>query len=153
MTTSTNSGNIISSKVIPCQSVNEVETLMGNQNWFYSGNSVSDGIVSLQGADLNAAKSIYIAHAEVFTKYPQLIGKLNPTKIAPLKGNVYANCFHHTGRGGITCNVDWFSDSVRFAKQYQFDISKKFHPEGTDWTSIVTHEFGKHFDYLMKGVT
>lgn len=134
-----------------CQTVEEVENLMKQQGWFniktVNGKVYdSNELISLTGCDLPAAKEIFISHQQVFETYPQLIGKLNSVSCKSLKGNTYAQCWVGFGNGGIEVNKSWFSDSAKLAKSYANDLKSGYHPQGTDWTSIVTHELGHAID-------
>lgn len=134
-----------------CKTVSDVEDLMKNQGWFnvktINGTTYdTNELVSLVGCDVTAAKAIYTAHQEVFTRYPQLIGKLNAIECRQLKGSTYAQCMVGFGDGGITVNKLWFGDNAKLAKSYEKDLTSGYHPKGTDWTSIVTHELGHAID-------
>lgn len=134
-----------------CKTVSDVEDLMKNQGWFnvktINGTTYdTNELVSLVGCDVTAAKAIYTAHQEVFTRYPQLIGKLNAIECRQLKGSTYAQCMVGFGDGGITVNKSWFGDNAKLAKSYEKDLTSGFHPKGTDWTAIVTHELGHAID-------
>lgn len=134
-----------------CKTVSDVENLMKNQNWFtvkiINGTAYNTNeSVLLTDCDLTTAKEIFVAHQQVFTKYPQLVGKLNATSTAQLNKNVYAQCMVGLGNGGITVNRLHFNDSEKLAKSYEKDLKSGFHPKGTDWTAIVTHEFGHAID-------
>lgn len=134
-----------------CKTVSDVENLMKKQGWFnvkdingtiYDTNE----LISLTDCDFTSAREIFIAHQQVFEKYPQLVGKLNSVSSAKLSGSTYAQCMVGLGNGGITVNKSWFSDSGKLAKSYASDLKSGYHPQGTDWTAIVTHELGHAID-------
>jgi hypothetical protein len=134
-----------------CKTVTDVEDLMKSKRWFrvkdINGKvfDTNDGI-KLSGLDLECAKGVYKAHEEVFGKYPQLVGKLNSVTGKKLAPDVYAECSFGLGHGGIDVNVNKFSDVTRLIKSYENDLRYGFHPAGTDWSSIVTHELGHAID-------
>lgn len=135
-----------------CTTVKEVEDLFKVQeDWFnvqtIRGQTIRsiDGL-SLQGTDLTCAKSIYKTHETLFSKYPQLKGKLNAVNSAPLSNNAYAECFFGLGHGGVTVNEKYFGDAVKLQQTYAKDLAAGYHPAGTDYTAIVMHELGHAID-------
>ena len=48
--------------------------------------------------------------------------------------------------GGVTLNKKWFEKLEKLVKQYNIDLMGGFHPAGTDWKSIISHEFGHAID-------
>ena len=134
-----------------CQTVEEVQDLMKSQDWFHQktiNGKVYDSneSLSLVGCDLEAAKQIYTSHEEVFDKFPQLKGKLNSITATDLKRGTYAQCHMGLGNGGINVNTKYFGNSTNLQASYLRDVSSGYHPIGTDWTSIVTHEIGHAID-------
>lgn len=133
------------------KTVGDVEALLKNSGWYYvreiNGKTYSsaDGI-SLSGCDFDIAKGIYATQEKLFTKYPQLAGKLNAISSAKLGKFTYAQCSFGLGHGGVVVNTSLFSDIEKLAKSYEKDVLAKFHPAGTTWESIVTHEFGHAID-------
>lgn len=141
-----------------CQTVEEVQESMKSKNWF-NVQTINDVTydtneeIDLSKCDLESAKQIYKSHEQVFEKYPQLIGKLNSVNSAPLGKDIYARCTMGFGNGGINVNENYFKDSAKLEKLYNRDLQSGFHPEGTDWTAIVTHELGHAIDdYLTNSL-
>lgn len=137
--------------VADCKTVEEVEDLMKGKGWFrvetrngkvYDTNQM----LSLTGVDLECAKSFYTTHEKLFTKYPQLVGKLNSIGCADLGGMTYAQCSFGLGHGGLTVNNRFFRDLDYLKRTYSRDLEHGFHPAGTTWESIVTHELGHAID-------
>lgn len=145
-------GDIIKVKDInDCKTIPEVEDFMKSKEWFIkrelNGKVYdSNASLSLTGVDLEAAKQIFISHQEIFDKYPQLIGKLSSITTGKLGSSVYANCSFGLGSGGITVSTTKYNDTVKLAKDYADDLKSGYHPKGTDWTAIVTHELGHAID-------
>lgn len=141
-----------------CKTVEEVQELMKSKNWFnvQTINNVTydtNEAIDLSKCDLESAKQIYKSHEQVFEKYPQLIGKLNSVNSAILGKDTYAQCMMGFGKGGINVNEIYFKDSARLEQLYNRDLQGGFHPEGTDWTAIVTHELGHAIDdYLTNSL-
>ena len=146
-----------------CGTVREVEELMKCRQWFMKGSFNgkiydSNEKISLKGCELEGAKKIYIAHDEVFNKYPQLIGKFAATRCDIIDEWTYAQCSRGFGCGGITLNTEYYKNVEQLIKIYAQDVQEGFHPLKTDWTSIVTHELGHAIDdhlsnYLHLGGT
>ena len=132
-----------------CKSVEEVQDMLNNDIWFDMSNTNG---ANLAGVDLEAAKEIYRAYEQVFDKYPVLQGWLAPVQADTLGGNTYAQCQLMSGK--VTVNKKWYGDSKKLEAQYESDVKTDFHPKGTDYRSIVTHEIGHAIDGLLsrKGV-
>ena len=140
-----------------CKTVQDVENLMKSQKWFYvvkENNFDSNEELKLEGCDLEAAKQVYIAFEEVYNKFPQLKGKLASVRAYNFKNNmVFAECQGGFGVGGIGLNTQKYKSYKILEKEYKEDIKAGFHPKGTDWTAILTHEFGHAIDdYLSFGL-
>lgn len=137
--------------VYDCKTVEEVETLLKSQEWFYkttiNGKEYDSNLLSsLNGVELEAAKEIYIAYDEIFKKYPQLIGKLSGLTTLPLSPRTYAQCSMGLGSGGINLNTKYYNNLENFKKVYLKDLEHGFHPKGTDWRGVLTHEVGHAID-------
>lgn len=142
-------GIIKESGVDNCKTVAEVEALMRAQRWFYVVNDFDGNEpITLEGCDLESAKQIFKSHKEIYDKFPQLIGKLaGPTSYEfTYKHGVYAECLVGLGAGGVSYNTKYYSNHEKIARSYLRDVALKFHPVGTDWTAIATHEFGHAID-------
>lgn len=134
-----------------CKTAADVENLMKQQGWFHSttiNGKVYDtnATLSLSGLDLETAKGVYEAIDDIFTRFPELIGKLNSIGTGQLKGSTYAQCSVGLGHGGVTLNQKWFGNLQKLVKSIASDIAAGFHPAGTDWKCIVSHEFGHAVD-------
>lgn len=155
-------GNIqqsVPTSIDECKTVADVETLLKNNGWFYKttiNGTLFDTATGIQltGCDLESAKSIYVAHERLFTRFPQLIGKLNSPNAALLANEgAYAQTFYGFGHGGISFNVKFFRNFERLNKSYAHSVKYGFYPMGTTASSIVTHELGHAIDdYLSYAV-
>ena len=141
--TAITTGSIL--KIADCKTVKDVETLMKNQKWF------RDNRTNLSGVDLESAKAIAEAYDEVFNKFPFLVGKLDGVRAEKLDSWTYAECYTRGG-GKINVNVKKFNDPVALAKSYLNDLKMGYHPAGTDWKSIVTHEIGHALDGYLSNL-
>lgn len=145
-----------------CKTVGDVESLIRKKDWFIHGTGVlegwrSDDEMRLTGCDLENAKAVYEAYDAVFTRYPQLVGKLAaPVTSSPgmMPITDYANCTMGFGSGGITLNTRHFQKSERLTKSLQHDVDAGFHPKGCGKPkAIVVHEIGHAIDdYLSYAV-
>lgn len=131
-----------------CKTVEEVENLLKNQKWFYKETDFdSNKELNLNGCDLESAKQIYISLEEIYNKFPQLKGKLAGITCYTFSNKkVFAECSYGLGAGGVSCNNYWFKDFEKVKRAYAKDVEAGFHCKGTNWTSIVTHEFGHAID-------
>ena len=141
--TAITAGSIL--KLADCQTVQDVEQFMKNTMSFKNGK------VNLSGCDLESAKAIAEAYEEVFTRFPFLSGNINGINAEKLDSYVYAECFTRGG-GGINVNKMRFNDAAALAKSYLEDLKLGFHPAGTDWKSIVTHELGHALDGYLSNL-
>ena len=92
-------------------------------------------------------KHIYNNYKQVYDKYPQL--KYGGLQIGKLAERTYANSFSYSNV--VTLNKDKYSDLKELEKSYANTVEKKFHPQGTDYNSIITHELGHGLlDYITK---
>ena len=137
-----------------CKTTADVENLMKQQGWFHSttiNGKVYDTnlTLSLEGCDLDIAKGVYEALDDIYKRFPELVGQLNSLSTANLSGSTYAQCSVGIGHGGVTLNKKWFSNVEKIAKSISRDIAAGFHPVGTDWKAVVSHEFGHAIDDLL----
>ena len=137
-----------------CKTTADVENLMKQQGWFHSATingKVYDTnlTLSLEGCDLDIAKGVYEALDDIYKRFPELVGQLNSLSTANLSGSTYAQCSVGIGHGGVTLNKKWFSNVEKIAKSISRDIAAGFHPVGTDWKAVVSHEFGHAVDDLL----
>ena len=135
-----------------CKTVEEVEGLFREQDWFIHGNANdpnwrSDEGLSLKGCDLESAKAVYESYDQFFSKYPNMVGKLAAPVSNKLANDVYAKCVVGFGSGGISVNTKFFSDYGRMTRSVNNDLKYGFHPIGvSNRTSIVIHELGHALD-------
>ena len=136
-----------------CTTVKEVEDLFkSHDDWFnvqtLNGKTYKsvDGL-SLNGCDVECAKSIYRTHETLFNTYPQLKGKLNAVNAATLSPGTYAQCSFGLGHGGVTVNTKFYSDIEKLRKSVERDEAAGFHPKGLlNEQSVVMHELGHAID-------
>lgn len=128
-----------------CSSVAEVEKWMKDHQWF------KDGVVSLSGCDLESAKGIAEAYEQVFNEFPFLSGNIDGVRALQLGKWTYAQCYTRGG-GRVEVNTSKYNDAVALAKSYLSDLKMGFHPAGTDWVSIVTHELGHALDGYLSNL-
>ena len=141
--TAITSGSIL--KLADCQTVQDVEQYMKDTMSFRSGT------VNLSGVDLESAKAIAEAYEEVFTKYPFLSGNIDAVSAQDLGSRTYAECYTRAG-GKINVNRKFFKNAHLLSKSYEGDLKSGFHPAGTDWKSIVTHELGHALDGYLSNL-
>ena len=147
----------IISSLDDCKTTEDVENLFKEKNWYYettiNGQHIRsiDGM-SLNGVDFDSAKLIYQSQEKLFSKFPQLIGKLNAITGAKLGGFTYANCMIGLGHGGVTVNTQYFGNCAKLIRSFEKDLKAGFHPSGVGAGSIITHEFGHALDDLLTNV-
>ena len=134
--------------IAACQTVKDVESWMKDRQWFRVGTTDQNERISLNGCDLDAAKEIARSYDEVFARYPALAGKLDSVRAVKLGGSTYAQCFTNAG-GNVEVNTAYYKDAAALARHYEKDVASGFHPVGTDWTAIATHEIGHAIDGFL----
>lgn len=123
----------------------DIVTVMENRGWFKQSQRYS---ASLDGADFDGAVAVYRGYEKFFDRYPQMAGKFLPVVCEDLsRGKAYAQA--STMGGGISVNRKFFSNGKKLAEEYLKDVALHFHPAGTDWQSLVTHECGHGLDGFL----
>ena len=104
----------------------------------------------LTGCDLESAKSIASSYQQVFERYPQLAGKLDPPDAQPvgMENNTYAWCYLRNN-GKVQVNPNKYNSWQSVVSSYENDVRSNWHPYGTTAESIVTHEIGHAIDGLL----
>lgn len=119
--------------------IDQVNAWLRNQHWF-----APNSRISLAGVDIDAAKGIAEAYKQVFDKYPQLKRYFQGVVSFALGSSTYADCNLNTGT--IRVSDAMYSSVSALRRQYASDIRSNWHPTGTDWSAIVTHEIGHAID-------
>lgn len=92
-------------------------------------------------------KHIYENYKEVYDKYPQI--KYGGLQIENLKETTYANNASYSNV--VTLNKKRYSDLAKLKESYEKTVESKYHPAGTDYNSIITHELGHGLlEYIKK---
>ena len=117
----------------------QVSDWIRRQRWFQP-----HSLVNLDGVDVVAAREIAAAYQQVFARYPQLVGAFSGVQSFDLGNGVYADCNLQTGQ--IRVSDTMYRNAQVLTRQYALDIRSNWHPAGTDWQSIITHEIGHAID-------
>lgn len=120
-------------------SITQLNSWLRNQDWFRPGS-----YISLNGVDLEAARGIAKAYQQVFDRYPQLKGFFSGVKSFDLGSGTYADCNLATGQ--IRVSNTMYRRLQELERSYARDIRANWHPAGTDWAAILTHEIGHAID-------
>lgn len=120
-------------------SIPQMNRWLRNQDWFQPGSQIS-----LNGVDLEAARGIAKAYQQVFDRYPQLKGIFSGIKSFNLGSGTYADCNLATGQ--IRVSNTMYRRLQELERSYARDIRANWHPAGTDWAAILTHEIGHAID-------
>ena len=155
-TTSNASKSIAAKETLDkCTTPTEVQELMAKQNWFYVEGDWYDGnkLIDITKADLDGAKDIFTAFERTFDKYPQLKGKLAPPRVGKIAIGDNATTLAQTimgfGRGGVTCNIRYYSDYERLKRVYERGLKQGFNPKGTKQDAVMVHEIGHCIDDML----
>lgn len=129
-----------------CTTIQDVEAWMKSQNWFRPDSSGTGRFdVKLSGCDVEVAKGIARAYEQVMTEFPCLVGNIDAVRAESLGPGTYAQCYS-LGSGRVEVSTRVFKNLANLKAMYERDVASGFHPVGTDWTSIVTHELGHALD-------
>ena len=101
----------------------------------------------LTGVDLEVAKGIEESYDRIMTKFPQLKGKFDSLGIKEKGASTYASCYLYNGN--INVNPSYYSKFLKISESYDADVKIGWHPPGTDWKSIITHEIGHAVDGVL----
>ena len=83
-------------------------------------------------------KHIYDSYKSVYNKYPQI--RYGGLQIAELGDRTYANNLSYSNV--VTLNKKKYSDLATLKESYDNTVKGQFHPQGTTYNSIITHELG-----------
>jgi hypothetical protein len=106
-----------------------------------------NGVPDFSNLELGMAKDISKAYEDIISKYPQLKGKFDQIEAKAL-GQTYARA-HMNGSGSIEININYYKDASKLETSYNKDVSTGFHPAGTTYKSVITHEIGHVIDDLI----
>ena len=132
------------------KSVDEINKILNLNNLWRTNGMGMVSKADLTGCDLDSAKSIAASYEQVFSRYPQLKGKLNAPNAQPvgMKDGTYAWCYINT-TGQVEVNPLHYKNWGLLVKSYEDDVISGWHPKGTTAESIVTHEVGHAVDGLL----
>ena len=103
--------------------------------------------IDMAGLQHKTAEMIYSSYDTVLSKYPELKGNLKALKYDnEIIDDAYAECRVFTGEIHVKGQ---FADYDELAKSYSDDVRAKFHPVGTEHSSIIAHELGHALDGYM----
>lgn len=104
---------------------------------------------NLNGVELEVAQGIEESYFNIMNRYPQLKGEFYGLGVNEKGASTYASCFMHNG--SINVNAAYYGKLSKIAESYDADVKLNWHPQGTDWKSIITHEIGHAVDgYLTR---
>jgi len=103
--------------------------------------------VDLNGVDVEVAQGIEEAYNKIMRRYPQLKGQFSGLGIRERGSSTYASCYLYNGE--VNVNTKFFGDLKNIAESYDADVKLNWHPKGTDWKSIITHEIGHAVDGFL----
>lgn len=92
-------------------------------------------------------KHIYDNYKQVYDKYPQIryggIQKYN------LSSHTYAQ--NTSVKNRVVLNSSFYDDLNKLKESYERTVKSQFHPQGTDYNSIIVHELGHALlEYITK---
>ena len=108
-----------------------------------SGIFKPDRKVDLTGIDVECAKTAAICVDKFVQRFPFLIGQLGGLDSSERGSRTYASCkrLSDLGRVALNKSPQFFGSEAGARKSYDDDVRTGFHPEGTTYESVVTHEF------------
>jgi SPP1 gp7 family putative phage head morphogenesis protein len=104
---------------------------------------------NLNGVELEVAQGIEESYSNIMNRYPQLKGEFYGLGVNEKGANTYASCYVYNG--SINVNPSFYGKLSKITESYDADVKLNWHPQGTDWKSIITHEIGHAVDgYLTR---
>jgi hypothetical protein len=129
-------------RVQSAKSTDDINKILDTSG-FFRDDSVND----LSGVDLDLAKDIANTYDNIMTKFPILKGRLGGVTSKTLSSHIYAQA--SLGYQNVEVNVLKYSSLSNVVESYKKDLSYGFHPEGTNYKSVITHEIGHTIDGLL----
>lgn len=106
---------------------------------------------NLHGIPSDVVSGIERSYRMVMHRWPQLQGEFQALGTNERRPSVYASCYLSTGE--INVNPHYYQDKIALKRSYDKDVAANWHPAGTDWEDIVTHELGHAIDgYLTRNM-
>lgn len=92
-------------------------------------------------------KCVYESFKNVYKKYTVI--NYGGVRLARIGSRTYAQ--NVSVRNYITLNSNFYTDLKKIEEDYSHDVSKKWHPIGTNYKSVIAHEFGHALhEYIEK---
>lgn len=109
--------------------------------------------IDIEKTSLENARDVAMSYERVLDKFPFLIGTLSGITEDEWNRDAYASCNMNWG-GTVNLNASrWFfgGSPTQLKTQYEEDLKEGYHPQGTDYRSLVTHELGHALDGFLTG--
>lgn len=113
---------------------------------------LNEGVgVNLKGCDPDVAEEAVKSIKQVLEKYPSVKDAFGGFDTEDTPDGCFADkkevmACYCTDTKKIHLNPDYFGDKAHFERKYVESVQSKFHPEGTDYRSVVVHEMGHAID-------
>lgn len=137
-----------------CKTSKDVTDYLRAKGYFRKDNESlfdSDNRVDLALMGTENAKGIAEALDKLMTDYPKLVGKLGGIDCRDMSRNPeFSNTYAHTTGNAISFNMTYYGEGKSVANIYANDVRSGFHPKGTDWKSVVDHEFTHAIEKLIE---
>jgi hypothetical protein len=96
--------------------------------------------MSLVGLDQNVKEDLKNTINDVYTKIPETKGMVSSISVNNRLRKAYAQCLPIAGE--IELSGEMYKNIANMKISYEQDVAAKFHPVGTDYRSVLTHEIG-----------
>jgi uncharacterized protein with gpF-like domain len=96
--------------------------------------------ISLGGLAQETKEELRDTMNSIYSKLPETKGAVTSICVNNRLQRCYARCIPVTGE--IELSGKMYKDIKKIKKSYEEDLAVKFHPAGTDYRSIFTHEIG-----------
>lgn len=142
------------SSVDECKTSQDVSDYLRAKQFFKPNSREfdNDQRANLDTMDVNSAKASVGVLEKFMSDYPQLKGKLPGIDCHDMSGDSdYRTTLAYSDPIAMVCyNQDFFRTGGDGPETYRRCVERKFHPPGTDYASIIDHEFAHSVERLMQ---
>ena len=135
-----------------CRTKQDAVDYIKARGWF-GGEGTFEGNTRVDLGKLGDETSVMIAEGleKMFDAFPLVKGNVNGLNTEWTGYDTYAQ--FNEGKRTLTFNSEfWNGSNPKAQAAYKKDVDERYHPEGTDYTSVVAHEFTHVLEKALEAV-